>query len=316
MAIFTQYRFNNVDNDLAVLQNIADKCVLHNWIIDKFDATNKELYIHSTGNGNQNLYYSMKIIDGGNHKKLHIYGNTGFNTNQSYDNQPGKWTPDYAGIGGNFFAIPLITQYLFINQSGIFIALDSVLPTIIVWNVPISGRKVVLIYVGSIESYKSNETEGNVIFDFRAAPIPYFYTGVIYNAIFNNLYGRKDVDYIPDTGLIYYFNSTKIIYSTIILSYHIGSSSVRNTIGGFIYNQAVRMNSYTNKSSLIKPIISIRHDIGGYNYFFPVGELPYYAGVHYPYYTVGTEVTYGTRKFVALPLVEYTASYGVFIEIA
>lgn len=312
MAIFTQYRFNNVNNDLAVLQNIADKCVLHGWTVDKFDTTNKELYIHSAGNGYQNLYYSMKIIDGGSYKKLYIYGNTGFNTSQSFSNQPGKWTPDYITsynryADGNVFAIPLITQYLFINQSGIFMGLDSVLPTIsLVFDASISGRKVVLTYFGSIESYKSNETEGNVLFDCRVARS-------CFNAIFNNVY--IDLDSIS-SGFIYYFNSQKIIYSTITLSYKAGITGVYDTVGSFIYNQAVRMNSYTNKSSLIKPIISISHSIGGYNYFFPVGELPYYAGVHYPYYTVGTEVTYGTRKFVAIPLVEYTASYGVFIEIA
>jgi hypothetical protein len=311
VAIFTQYRFNNVDSDLAVLQNIADKCVLHGWVVDKFDTTNKELYIHSAGNGYQNLYYSMKIIDSGSYKKLHIYGNTGFDTNQSFSNQPGKWTPDYTSYGGNLFTIPLITQYLFINQLGIFMALDSVLPAIFIRDISLSGRKVVLTYFGSIDSYKSNEAEGNVLFDFRTGNWYGYYNMTAYNAIFSNV--LVDFGSYP-TGLIYYFNSQKPVYSTITLSYKIGY--VNDRVGGFIYNQAVKMNSYTNKSSLIKPIISISHSIGGYNYFFPVGELPYYAGVHYPYYTVGTEVTYGTRKFVAIPLVEYTASYGVFIEIA
>jgi hypothetical protein len=57
------------------------------------------------------------------------------------------------------------------------------------------------------------------------------------------------------------------------------------------------------------------HSIAGYNYRFPIGELPYYATVCYPYYLAGEEVTYGNRTFIFIPIFYYTDDYGIAVEI-
>ena len=52
--------------------------------------------MHSLGNGQQNIYYSLKFIPGYAEDQdkyaLYAHGNTGFDANQTWDNQPGRFT--------------------------------------------------------------------------------------------------------------------------------------------------------------------------------------------------------------------------------
>jgi len=53
--------FNNVATVEDLLGNIKLVASANGWTIDKDDiAANQELYLHSTGNGSQNLYFSIK----------------------------------------------------------------------------------------------------------------------------------------------------------------------------------------------------------------------------------------------------------------
>jgi hypothetical protein len=83
---------------------------------------------------------------------------------------------------------------------------------------------------------------------------------------------------------------------------------------GFSYNTAVKMSSYTNKAPIIKPIISLSYSVSGYNYFHPIGELPYYATAGYPYFLPGDTTYYGQRKFTIVEMGDYQSPYGVAIE--
>lgn len=90
------YTFTNIQSKEDIFSNIA-RCASENgWVIDKTDNINNELYLHSLGNGQQNIYYSLKFIHGYAEDQdkyaLYAHGNTGFDASQSWDNQPGRFT--------------------------------------------------------------------------------------------------------------------------------------------------------------------------------------------------------------------------------
>jgi hypothetical protein len=318
MAVFNKYQFTNIATPLAVLQNIANSVVLNGWTIDKFDSTNLELYIHSTGNGSQNLYYSMKYIycshSYGNYYSLFVYGNLGFNGSLAYNAQPGVFSSGYycnSGQGWNNPAqFPLITQWVFANQSGVLVFLDGNFNII---NGILSGRWIVPIYMGSIESYKSGETEGNIVITVKSlisgstSPIFCAWSGA-FTAPYSSYvcYSSNDM---------YYMGSGRIngsVSSTVALWRNYSNNYVQSR--GFSYNTAVKMSSYTNKAPIIKPIISLSYSVSGYNYFHPIGELPYYATAGYPYFLPGDTTYYGQRKFTIIEMGDYQSPYGVAIE--
>jgi hypothetical protein len=315
MAVFNKYQFTNIATPLAVLQNIANSVVLNGWTIDKFDNTNLELYIHSTGNGSQNLYFSMKYVyvtsQYGNYYALYIYGNLGFNSGSTYDNQQGKFTSVYytsQGYGYNNPAqFPLMTQWVFVNQSGILVFLDG---NFNLTSSILSGRWIVPIYMGSIESYKSGETEGNILMTTKGyiggGEEPVF---CIFSGAFLSPYSSGDLYYLGAGRLNGAMSSTVSLVRAVITE---NSSILQNR--GFSYNTAVKMSSYTNKAPIIKPIISLSYAISGYNYFHPIGELPYYATAGYPYFLPGDTTYYGQRKFTIIEMGDYTSPYAVAIE--
>jgi hypothetical protein len=320
MAVFNKYQFTNIATPLAVLQNIANSVVLNGWTIDKFDNTNLELYIHSTGNGSQNLYFSMKYVyysnSYGTYYSLLIYGNLGFNGSSAYSAQPGMFSSGYNANSPfhNPAQFPLMTQWVFVNQSGILVFLDGNFNIVYVSSYPFKGRWILPIFMGSIESYKSGETEGNILI-----------TSKVFNAnggpvVFSIWSGANDGSY--SSGDMYYLGAGRIkgaVSSTVSLARSFVPATTYGAISivqnrGFSYNWAVKMSSYTNKAPIIKPIISLSYSISGYNYFHPVGELPYYATAGYPYFLPGDTTYYGQRKFTIVEMGDYQSPYGVAIE--
>jgi hypothetical protein len=316
MAVFNKYQFTNVATPLAVLQNIANSVVLNGWTIDKFDSANLELYIHSTGNGSQNLYFSMKYVyysnSYGNYYALQIYGNLGFNGSLAYNAQPGMFTTGYniSYPYNNPAQFPLLTQWVFANQSGILVFLDGNFNINTSGN-PLSGRWIVPFFMGSIESYKSGETEGNILITTKSINTSY---NPIYFCIWS---GANDGTY--SSGDLYYLGagrtkgtmgSTVSLFRTPYPNYY----TLYTQNKGFSYNWAVKMSSYTNKAPIIKPIVSLSYSVSGYNYFHPIGELPYYATAGYPYFLPGDTTYYGQRKFTIVEMGDYQSPFGVAIE--
>jgi len=318
MAVFNKYQFTNVATPLAVLQNIANSIVLNGWVIDKFDSTNLELYIHSTGNGSQNLYFSMKYLyysgSYGTYYYLQIYGNLGFNGSSAYNVQPGIFSSDYntAMPFHNPAQFPLITQWVFVNQSGILVFLDGNFNIVYISAYPLKGRWIIPIFMGSIESYKNGETEGNILvtsktFNLGNGPIIF----CIWSGASDGTYSSGDLYYLGAGRTNKAMSSTVSLANSNVPPNYYGSG-LQNR--GFSYNTAVKMSSYTNKAPIIKPIISLSYSISGYNYFHPIGELPYYATAGYPYFLPGDVTYYGQRKFTVIEMGDYQSPYGVAIE--
>jgi hypothetical protein len=306
MAVFNKYQFTNIATPLAVLQNIANSVVLNGWTIDKFDNTNLELYIHSTGNGSQNLYYSMKCVNKTTFYNLEIYGNLGFNGSSAYNAQPGVYT-----TGSSYYfnpaQFPLMTQWVFANPLGVLIFLDGNFSL-----TNLSGRWIVNSYLGSIESYKSGETEGNILMAVKSFYESTRYTNHPYFCLWSGFTCCGTT-----AGEMYYLGAQRTngaVSSTVTLdrSGDYFGDPVQNK--GFSYNTAVKMSSYTNKAPIIKPIISLSYAISGYNYFHPIGELPYYATAGYPYFLPGDTTYYGQRKFTIVEMGDYQSPYAVAIE--
>jgi hypothetical protein len=317
MAVFNKYQFTNVATPLAVLQNIANSVVLNGWTIDKFDSANLELYIHSTGNGSQNLYFSMKFIyfsnTYGNFYSLKIYGNLGFSGSLAYNSQTGVFTSGYNPSYGydNPAQFPLLTQWVFANQSGILVFLDGNLNLSIGTYSFTGSRWIVPIFMGSIESYKNGETEGNILITTKALNAngspPIF---CIWSGANDGTYSSGDLYYLGAGRTKGAIGSTVSLYRSTNTS--ITASAFQNK--GFSYNWAVKMSSYTNKAPIIKPIIFLSYSVSGYNYFHPIGELPYYATAGYPYFLPGDTTYYGQRKFTIVEMGDYQSTYGVAIE--
>lgn len=139
--ISKKYTFLNVGNQASFLGNIrtvvdaANAGVDYGWIIDRYDSGDSgELLLHSGGvYGNQNLFYSIKLrnpTNGCSH--IHLCGQTGYDSGQGYDAQPGKFTVNVAGLPGawdgssdahpaNFIRSPVTKQVIFVNKQFIMV---------------------------------------------------------------------------------------------------------------------------------------------------------------------------------------------------
>ena len=90
------FTFTNVETEKGVLANIASAAQSGGWTVDK-DAvvTDGELYLHSTGNGAQQLYFSLRLeasLDTTPVFNLLAHGNTGFDAAKAWNEQPGRFT--------------------------------------------------------------------------------------------------------------------------------------------------------------------------------------------------------------------------------
>lgn len=90
------FTYTNVATEKDVLANIRRAAESGGWTIDK-DAVDAdgELYLHSLGNGQQSLYFSLKLesaYDNPERFLLSVHGNTGFDGSVAWDAQPGRFT--------------------------------------------------------------------------------------------------------------------------------------------------------------------------------------------------------------------------------
>jgi len=353
MATFNYYTFSNIQSPSQFFDNLVSVANLNGWTIDKYVSGDEgELYLHSLGNGNQKLYYSFQwvyagnnsyVVNGSNLYDIRLYSNLGFDSSLTVNNQPGVWSSISSyntPVKMQPIQFPVNKQYIFVNSSCLMVFSDYTLFanlfTTITSTTFSSQRIINHIVIGSIDSYLGNsETFGNLHIisgqTFNVNNNVYYTSGLGGNPM-SSPYYTLATDSFKFVFSIYYLNETKFSgYYTKLLglsstcyAYVLGSykSAFKggdyyppNTYYGFNYDKALTFNSYTNKAVLLKPIISIKHTIAGYNYFFPIGELPYYLSVHNPYFIAGQEIYYGTRKFIAMPLLYYDCNYGVMIEV-
>ena len=90
------FTYTNVTTEKDALANIRNAAESGGWIIDKdaIDA-DRELYLHSLGNGSQKLFFSLRLLqayDDTGKYMLCVHGNTGFNGSAAWDAQPGRFT--------------------------------------------------------------------------------------------------------------------------------------------------------------------------------------------------------------------------------
>lgn len=90
------FTYTNVTTEKDALANIRRAAESGGWIIDKdaIDA-DRELYLHSLGNGNQSLFFSLRLLqayDDAEKYMLCVHGNTGFDGSATWDAQPGRFT--------------------------------------------------------------------------------------------------------------------------------------------------------------------------------------------------------------------------------
>jgi len=321
---FNYQIFENVQTPQDFLSNIAETVESYGWTLDKSDISNNlELYLHSNGNGNQNLFFSMKMeTPTGVPYALNICANTGFDGGQPYDSQPGKWFQTAVEgvdiVGG--LAFPLNCLYVLVNSQICLVFID-----VNAGNFPEAsvGRLILAMGFGAIDSFKGDsETEGNYIFCWEV------WTG--YSSacsFFSAMLGVND--YGARVGLLYNGENkyNENIGNTVCKIFRFwsrndGTSDFDDSMGsstwgvkGYKYRNAVQFNAWASRTSLIKPIISIYHETTEDKFFYPIGELPYYACRAYPYYKAGDIIQQGTRKFMVFPILGYTNSWGVAVEV-
>lgn len=150
---FNYQVFSGVASRETFLGNIRTTAEANGWTVDKDTiASQGELYIHSTGNGHQNLYFSFKIQQAYNDtskKYLVWHCNTGYDGGKAWNAQPGRfsvipktcylednasWYHDYysnndpgylSSYDGGDFAVwiptPCSEQYVFANSQAIIV---------------------------------------------------------------------------------------------------------------------------------------------------------------------------------------------------
>ncbi len=106
------FSYTNVGTEKGVLANIAGAAQAGGWTVDKnaVDAEG-ELYLHSTGGGNRQLYFSLRLVqahDNAERFLLAVHGNTGFDASAAWDAQPGRFTERLAhGYGSRATGKPI-----------------------------------------------------------------------------------------------------------------------------------------------------------------------------------------------------------------
>ena len=333
-APFNYQIFNNVTDRETFLNNIRNVASNNGWTIDKDDITNNlELYLHSTGNGNQNLYFSMKIINFNDHTQyIRICSNTGFDTNNTWDNQPGRWYETYYhhisgyDLYSSEISFPITKQYILANSQLILVFFD--IDTSSFYGSSLWKHRLILhLGIGAIDTYNGgSDTEGNYVFLYgfyrrvygSADNLYDLYTAILgtFNTSSESSSGGllyKDVNkYNADLGI----STHKILdLTTYNISDRSNNDGYSYGMRGYKYLHAVQFNDWASRTSLIKPIVSIKHTTTEDVFFYPIGELPYYACKAYPYYKAGDIITQGTRHFMVFPILYYTNGNGVAIEV-
>ncbi len=106
------FSYTNVGTEKGVLANIAGAAQAGGWTVDKNAVDDEgELYLHSTGGGNRQLYFSLRLVqahDNAERFLLAVHGNTGFDASAAWDAQPGRFTERLAhGYGSRATGKPI-----------------------------------------------------------------------------------------------------------------------------------------------------------------------------------------------------------------
>ena len=108
-----------------------------------------------------------------------VYGNTGYNSTVAVDSQPGRYSWDYSdgndkeynGVPyGMIINFPVYNQYIFCNGFQLIMFVDHYFNEFKVNSVSINGRFVECMYIGSIDLYKSDDTNGNIVASSTSTP--------------------------------------------------------------------------------------------------------------------------------------------------
>lgn len=362
-APFKAYTFSNVSSPQTFLGNIASAAQAEGWTIDKDDISGSgELYLHSTGNGSQNLYFSMKLLEshdnGSGIYHLAVQGNTGYDGTKGWLEQPGRWTDlwqqDYDPGVANFYNIPYnhndalcywlllpcIAQYVLVNSQAIIVIYDT---TTLVSELLVNQRSCPFVAFGAFDSYRSDETEGNFVLSatftgnwsgssdgnvttrhLGAVPIrsggPDFsnydddirHHGLLYDGVnlMANHWWYKSDDTKTSRSL---HVSVRWVYARGDNTYSVSDDTPQQV--SVRYHDAVKWNNWCSRAVLIKPILTRWHQAATDIYVYPIGEWPWYAAVHHPYYRTGEIATIGSRRFMMFPLFAYTDGIGIAVEV-
>ena len=349
MGVFKLYKFNNVTSPADFLNNLKNAASAEGWRVDGQSGSGPWfLYLSSNGNGSQQLYYSFHLRHLGNTSYLqnasNLYtlfavGNTGYNPSASWDNQPGRWTnlptSNYNYLNGYFISFPVEAQYIFVNSSQIvmftetthsfrFMAYDSGN----VWFSTFENVKTNMgLFIGSIDLYKNNYNQGNALF----LDGTHYLSTQSFNYSRNtksNLFGHINTTLNLDGyGLILFEGQRKRaeVGLSVVLGYYVrnitdplpftASYSDINNKSTYQYRLGGSFLTFSNKLVAMKPVVFVRHAIGNYNYFTPIGELPYWYAPCSPYFKSGDIVQYGQRKFVIMSFFLANSPHGVLLEV-
>ena len=360
-APFKAYTFSNVSSPQTFLGNIASAAQAEGWTIDK-DAisSNGELYLHSSGNGSQSLYFSMKLLESHDNASgvyhLAVQGNTGYDGSKDWLSQPGRWTSlweqDYGPGVANFYSIaynynnakcywlllPCIAQYVLVNSQAVIVIYDT---TTLTTELKANGRSCPFIAFGAFDSYRENESEGNFVL---SAILGGGHHGETDGSVHTRHLGAIELaskgpeqsaygDDIRHHGLLYdgtnlmanhwwyRDDDTKITRSLHVSVRWVWYDSYMTTSDAspqqvsVRYHDAVKWNNWCSRSVLIKPVLTRWHQTDTDTYVYAIGEWPWYAVVHHPYYRCGEIATIGTRKFMMFPLFKYTDPIGIAVEV-
>ena len=323
--------FLNVATIEDLLGNIKLVAASNGWVVDKDDiAANQELYLHNLGNGSQNLYFSLKGVvtstygKTNNATRIVVCGNTGFDINSAYNVQPGYFSTNEFDTIVQF---PITNQYVLANGTNLLSVFD--------YNLAVAyfaKRFLTHIFMGSIDSYKVAETEGNLC--SSGSYMKGNYNGDQWMDAYFNLFGNaqyvNSINVPPDplfsSGLLYNTlgqqTSANVgiienvaIYSNSNSNYVYDINIVVNGQQYPDYSAMVKYNTTVSRTTLIKPIIYLNYSDATDTYDYPIGELPYYACKAYPYSKAGDIIKAGTRNFMVFPLLQYTDANGVAFEV-
>ena len=313
--------FPNVATIEDVLGNIKLVASSNGWTIDKDDiATNQELYLHNTGNGSQNLYFSLKGVitstynETNNATRINTYGNTGFDAGAAVNAQPGK----YSNSNNMLIQFPIINQYILANNTNLVVIFNFIFSYEDAHYNNQETQILPHLFIGALDTYKDPETEGNFIsssyyfsgvsypgYDWHSEYLDCYFNGfyrtIYINSLFYNGIAQNTSEYKVKIGIGF---SSYLAYSVKVYDYQYPR-----------YDGMVKYNTTVSRTTLIKPIIYLDYSDETDAYDYPIGEVPYYACQAYPYSKAGDIIIAGTRKFMVFPLLQYTDSKGVAFEV-
>ena len=352
MSVYKKTSFTSVGNLATFLGNIKtaiDKDVIgttYGWTIDRYTAGNSgEILAHANGMyGNQNLFYSIKLRNPTNEcAHIHLCGQQGYNSVNTYDNQPGKFTDNSRGLPGawdgttatdmlqiaNFVRAPITKMVVFCNKQAILVFWKEDMVLKCPYTYPVWKRFI----IGAMDSlFPTTELYLNFVDEtiatdlgFGSSPFmgsykyhPYNWTcdqrpttGLLYKQPFDVAAENKDIfnNYATYWGSTITSYEQNYYYShswngTCYYSYTGGSYPWDYRLIG-VYNTSTRYNQSVVKHNLHRPIVYLYENVdSSHKYLNPIGYLPYYAVQFSIVLSADDTISYGTRNFSVFPVLK------------